>query len=106
MDNQKCENYFDYEVTERINFIGFIDKLMYKELDDEIIASVVDYKTNKNIEIDKDIMKYGLSLQLPSYLYLIKHSKDFTKEVKMEMPNPAPSSGNCDIANTWSIPKQ
>lgn len=83
LDKQKCENYFNYEVTERINFIGFIDKLMYKELDNEIITSVVDYKTSKNIEIDKDIMKFGLSLQLPSYLYLIKHSKNFTKEVKI-----------------------
>ena len=23
--------------------------------------------------------------------------------IKMEMPNPAPSSGNCDVANTWAI---
>ena len=23
--------------------------------------------------------------------------------VKMEMPNPAPSSGNCDIARTWQV---
>ncbi|MBP3921150.1 MAG: ATP-binding protein [Bacilli bacterium] len=26
--------------------------------------------------------------------------------IKMEMPNPAPSSGNCDIVNTWQIPRQ
>ena len=26
--------------------------------------------------------------------------------VKMEMPNPAPSSGNCDVAKTWSINRQ
>ena len=26
--------------------------------------------------------------------------------IKMEMPNPAPSSGNCDIVNTWQIPQQ
>lgn len=83
LDRQKCENYFDHEVTDKVNFIGFIDKLMYKEADSEIVASVVDYKTSKNIEIDKDIMKYGLSLQLPSYLYLIKHSKDFSKEIKI-----------------------
>jgi hypothetical protein len=23
--------------------------------------------------------------------------------IKMEMPNPAPSSGNCDVANTWAV---
>ena len=26
--------------------------------------------------------------------------------IKMEMPNPAPSSGNCDVATTWSINRQ
>lgn len=78
-NKEKCENNFTFKVEDRINFTGFIDKIMYKETDDEIIASVVDYKTSKSIEIDKDIMKYGLSLQLPSYLYLMKHSKEFDK---------------------------
>lgn len=82
LDNQKCENNFSFKVEDRINFIGFIDKVMYKEADNEIIASVVDYKTSKSIEIDKDIMKFGLSLQLPSYLYLMKHSKEFDKTIK------------------------
>ena len=26
--------------------------------------------------------------------------------MKMEMPDPAPSSSNCDIANTWQINQQ
>lgn len=26
--------------------------------------------------------------------------------IKMEMPNPAPSSGNCDIVNTWQVNQQ
>lgn len=26
--------------------------------------------------------------------------------IKMEMPNPAPSSGNCDIVNTWQVKQQ
>lgn len=82
LNNVKCENNFTVNVTEKISFTGFVDKIMYKEADNEILASVIDYKTNKSIEIDKDIMKYGLSLQLPSYLYLIKHSKKFNKEIR------------------------
>lgn len=82
LDKQSCENNFSYKLNEKISFTGFIDKLMYKETNNEIFASVVDYKTSKSIEVDKDIMKYGLSLQLPSYLYLIKHSNKFTKEIK------------------------
>ena len=83
LSNEKCEEIFTHDVTENIKFVGFIDKLMYKQTDDEILASVVDYKTSKSIEIDKDIMKFGLSLQLPSYLYLIKHSSTFDKNVRI-----------------------
>lgn len=82
LDKQKCENYFSYKANDKVKFIGFIDKVMFKETEDEVLASVVDYKTSKSIEIDKDIMKYGLSLQLPSYLYLINHSKEFNKPIK------------------------
>lgn len=82
LDKEKCENNFTIKVDDKINFTGFIDKVMYKETDDGVLASIVDYKTNKSIEIDKDIMKYGLSLQLPSYLFLMKYAENFTKEVK------------------------
>ena len=34
------------------------------------------------MNIYKDIMKYGLSLQLPSYLFLMKYAKNFNKEIK------------------------
>lgn len=82
LDKQYCEKNYFYKLNDKISFIGFVDKLMFKETDNEILASVVDYKTSRKIEIDKDIMKYGLSLQLPSYLFLIKHSNEFSKEVK------------------------
>ncbi len=53
--------------------MGIIDKLMYKEINDETIIAVVDYKTgNTNIDLNKAI--YGLSLQLPIYLYLAQNS--------------------------------
>lgn len=58
-----------------VNFVGIIDKLYYKslEVDGKIITyvSVVDYKTG-NLDIKLDLVDYGLSLQLPIYLFLSK----------------------------------
>ena len=53
--------------------MGIIDKLMYKEENDKTIVAVIDYKTgNTNIDLNKTI--YGLSMQLPIYLYLAQNS--------------------------------
>lgn len=48
-------------------FKGFIDKILYK--DKNIV--IIDYKTG-SIDIDLSLLPYGLSLQLPVYLYLAK----------------------------------
>ena len=49
--------------------MGIIDKLMYKEEDNQTIVALIDYKTgNTSIDLNKTI--YGLSMQLPIYLYL------------------------------------
>lgn len=56
-----------------MTFKGFIDKLMYENIDDETIISVIDYKTG-NASIDLNKTYYGLNLQLPIYLYLAYHS--------------------------------
>ena len=50
-----------------INFIGIIDKIMH--YNDNIV--LIDYKTGTP-DIDLRLAKYGLNLQLPTYLYLIK----------------------------------
>ena len=64
----------DYEIS----FGGIIDKIWYKTLTDEdgnevTYISIVDYKTGK-LDIKLDLVPYGLSLQLPVYLYLASHS--------------------------------
>ena len=57
----------------KITFMGVIDKLMYEEVDGKTIIAVIDYKTgNTNIDLDKTY--YGLSMQLPIYLYLASKS--------------------------------
>lgn len=56
-----------------IRFKGFVDKIMYDEFNGETIVAIVDYKTgNPNININN--VKYGLDMQLPIYMYLIKNS--------------------------------
>lgn len=53
-----------------IIFKGFVDKIMLD--DDKKIASIIDYKTgNPNLNLNNSI--YGLDLQLPVYIYLVKH---------------------------------
>lgn len=59
-----------------IQFKGFVDKVLYQEIDGKTYISIIDYKTG-NPKIDVSKVKYGLSLQLPIYLYFLKHFKKF-----------------------------
>ena len=65
--------YINKDNTTKITFMGIIDKLMYKEELDKTLVAVIDYKTgNTSIDLNKTI--YGLSMQLPIYLYLAQNS--------------------------------
>ena len=61
-------------------FKGFIDKIMYYQKLEDTYFSVVDYKTG-TIDTSIEPMKYGLHMQLPIYLYLIKYSNRFTNPI-------------------------
>ncbi|MDO5569092.1 MAG: PD-(D/E)XK nuclease family protein [bacterium] len=54
-----------------ITFKGYVDKILYKKKNDTTIIAIVDYKTGKT-NIDLTNLPYGLSLQLPIYIYLVK----------------------------------
>lgn len=59
-----------------ITFMGIIDKIMYKEFNDKLVVSLIDYKTGKpNTNLLNTA--YGIDMQLPIYLYLIKNISDF-----------------------------
>lgn len=60
----------------KVNFKGFVDKIMYKEKGNETLVSIIDYKTG-NPDINIKNLKFGLSMQLPVYLYLISNSNLF-----------------------------
>ena len=50
----------------KVKFKGIIDKILYNE---ENEVAIIDYKTG-NTDIKLDLVDYGLSMQLPVYLYL------------------------------------
>lgn len=64
--------FVDKSTNVKVTFMGVVDKLLYKEENDKTIVCIVDYKTG-NTDINLDYAKYGLSLQLPIYLYLSKN---------------------------------
>lgn len=57
-------------------FKGFIDKIMYLEKFGNTYYSIIDYKTG-TIDTKIEPMKYGLHMQLPVYMYLIKYGRLF-----------------------------
>jgi len=74
---------YDYELYEKqiiipirndisVEFIGYIDKIMYYKNMDDTYFSIIDYKTG-SIDTNIELMKYGLHMQLPVYLYLINY---------------------------------
>lgn len=60
----------------KVTFKGQFDKVMYNNIDDKEVLAVVDYKTGDTL-ITLDNIKYGLNMQLPIYLYLLKKSDRF-----------------------------
>lgn len=58
---------------QNIFFKGYIDKILYDDFNGERVAIVIDYKTgNKEVSIEN--IPNGINMQLPIYIYLLKHS--------------------------------
>ncbi len=58
----------------KVTFMGVVDKILYKEESNKTLVAIIDYKTgNPEANIYNTI--YGIEMQLPVYLYLIKNSK-------------------------------
>lgn len=67
-----------------INFIGIIDKLKIKKIDNDYFAVVIDYKTGSPDTSLKNI-NYGLNMQLPIYFYLLNRSDKFKNVIPVGM---------------------
>ena len=69
----ETEKFVNINICDNINFVGFIDKVLYDTIDDTTILALIDYKTY----VKKPSLKYinyGIGLQLPTYMYLAKNS--------------------------------
>lgn len=75
LNEYMLEQEFDVNKKSKLDVLykGFIDKLMYKTIRDKTYYAIVDYKTY-DIDVKMDLIDYGLNLQLPIYLYLIKNN--------------------------------
>ncbi len=81
--NWKTEEKVEIPMNDKIDvtFMGIIDKILYQEIEDKTYAAIVDYKTGfPHIELKN--LPYGIDMQLPIYLYLVYHLKDF-KNLKL-----------------------
>lgn len=63
-------------LNEGYQFEGFIDKLMYTVIDNDVYAAIIDYKTGKDV-ISLDNIEDGFHLQLPAYMYLLSKYEKF-----------------------------
>ena len=71
LDVIKTEEPFEVKVNDTVTFKGQIDRIDYNP--DYNLLTIRDYKTG-NPSINTSIMPLGLSLQLPSYLYLLNRN--------------------------------
>ena len=78
LDKFMYEKEIKITINEELNitFKGFVDKIMYKELPQYTVVAIIDYKTgNPSLTLNNCV--YGLDMQLPIYMYLIKNSNLF-----------------------------
>lgn len=68
--------YIDIENEIKTTFMGIVDKINYQETNDATLVSIIDYKTG-NANLDLRYVPYGIYMQLPSYMFLIKKSALF-----------------------------
>lgn len=55
---------------------GFIDKIISTVIDDITYCAIIDFKTGSD-KIEKEKFIYGLNLQLPFYVYLLRNDKKY-----------------------------
>ena len=81
-DNFYFEKKFSVSINNdvSIEFVGYIDKIMYYKNMEDTYYSIIDYKTG-NIDTNIEPMKYGLHMQLPAYLYLVNYSKEISNPI-------------------------
>lgn len=75
LNNIEREVHIEYK-GDGFTFEGYIDKLMYTIINDEIYAVIIDYKTGKDV-VSLDNVADGFNLQLPCYMLLLSKYEKF-----------------------------
>ncbi len=65
-------------------FIGFVDKVIYKKINSKDYLAVIDYKTG-NVSSSLNNVEYGFNLQLPIYAYMLKKNEKFKNPIVLGM---------------------
>ena len=78
LSNMYLEKDISIDKSNELNVIfnGKVDKILYGEYDNNTLVSIVDYKTG-SAKCDLRDTIYGLSMQLPIYLYLVDKGNIF-----------------------------
>lgn len=82
----------DVERKIKTKIKGFVDKILV--MNNNLL--VVDYKTN-NKEVEKDLFEFGIGIQLPIYLYLLKCLDDNYEVAGMYLQHILDLNQNYDI---------
>ena len=73
LKNIETEKFIKVPIKDNINFVGFIDKIVYNTINNQTIVAIIDYKTYVK-KPDLKYIDYGIGLQLPTYMYLSEYS--------------------------------
>lgn len=68
--------YLPLDLPFSVTFMGILDKVMYREEPDRTLIGIVDYKTG-SLPTSLSNTIYGIGMQLPIYVYLAQHIKQF-----------------------------
>lgn len=74
--NYEKSIYIPLEQEIPTTFMGIVDKILQFESAEKKYCAIIDYKTGYP-SLDLSMVPYGMSMQLPIYMYLIKNSKEF-----------------------------
>ncbi|MBQ6654167.1 MAG: PD-(D/E)XK nuclease family protein [Erysipelotrichaceae bacterium] len=70
------ENDVNWPVSGQKAFTGKIDKLIYFRGEKQTLTAIIDYKTGKSVSFRPELNEFGLSMQLPCYLFLLDNFED------------------------------
>ena len=73
LKNIETEKEIKVQIKDNINFLGFIDKVVYNTINNRAILSIIDYKTYDKA-LTLKYLNYGIDIQLPIYMYLSSHA--------------------------------